>query len=109
MLAADREDKIDALVLMATSGTTGADLILEQQLHELERLKVPESEKAQKIALQKQIQAAVVSGTGWDALPEQLRKQADTPWFRTIASGHNALDRRPATPARRNASRPARR
>ncbi len=66
MLAADRENKIDALVLIATSGTTGADLILEQQRRELDRLNVPEAEKAQKIALQKQIQAAVISGTGWD-------------------------------------------
>lgn len=84
MLAADREDKIDALVLMATSGTTGADLILEQQQRELDRLKLPDAEKAQKIALQKQIQAAVISGTGWDALPEDVRKQADTPWFRSL-------------------------
>ncbi len=86
MLAADREDKIDALVLMATPGTTGAELILEQQRHELERMKLSDAEKAQKIALQKQIQAAVIGGTGWDSLslPEELRKQADTPWFRSL-------------------------
>jgi pimeloyl-ACP methyl ester carboxylesterase len=84
MLAAAREKKIASLVLMSTGGGTGADLILEQQGRELDRMKVPEAEKAQKVALQKQIQAAVVSGTGWEALPEEVRKQADTPWFRSL-------------------------
>jgi uncharacterized protein len=84
MLAAAREKKIDALVLMAATGTTGADLILEQQQRELDRLKLSDEERAQRIALQKQIQAAVISGTGWDALPEDVRKQADSPWFRSL-------------------------
>ena len=84
MLAAEREKKIGSLVLMATRGTTGADLILEQQRRELDRMKLPDAEKAQKVALQKQIQAAVVSGTGWESLPEDVRKQADTPWFRSL-------------------------
>jgi hypothetical protein len=84
MIAADREDKVDSLVLLATPGTTGAELILEQQRRELDRLKLPEAEKAQKIALQKQIQSAVVSGSGWEGVPEDLRKQADTPWFRSF-------------------------
>ena len=26
---------------------------------------------------------AVVSGKGWDALPPELRRQADTPWFKS--------------------------
>jgi uncharacterized protein len=84
MLAASREKKIGSLVLMATSGTSGADLILEQQQRELERLKVPEAERNQKVALQKQIQTAVINGSGWENVPEDLRKQADTPWFRSM-------------------------
>jgi pimeloyl-ACP methyl ester carboxylesterase len=84
MLAADRENKIGSLVLMATPGTTGADLVLEQQQRELERLGLPTAERDQKIALQKQIQAAVVSDTGWEALGEDVRKQANTPWFRSF-------------------------
>jgi hypothetical protein len=47
-------------------------------------MKVPEAEKAEKVALQKQIQAAVIGGTGWETLPEDVRKQADTPWFRSL-------------------------
>jgi len=84
MLAGAREKKIASLVLAATNGTTGADLILEQQRRELDRLNLPEAEKAQKVALQKQIQAAVVSGKGWESLPEDVRKQADSPWFRSL-------------------------
>lgn len=84
MLAASREKKIAALVLMATNGTTGAELILEQQLNELDRLELPEAEKQQKIALQRQIQAAVVGGAGWESVPPELREQADTPWFRSL-------------------------
>jgi pimeloyl-ACP methyl ester carboxylesterase len=84
MLAAAREKRIASLVLMATGGSTGAELILEQQGRELDRMKVPEAEKAEKVALQKQIQAAVIGGSGWEALPEDVRKQADTPWFRSL-------------------------
>jgi pimeloyl-ACP methyl ester carboxylesterase len=84
MLAAAREKKIDNLVLIATNGTTGAELILEQQRQELERLKLPQAERDAKIALQQQIQAAAISGTGWDAIPPELQKQADTPWFKSL-------------------------
>ena len=84
MLAGAREKKIGSLVLLATSGMSGADLILEQQQRELVHLKLSEAEKAQRVALQKQIQSAVVSGTGWESLSEDVRKQADTPWFRSL-------------------------
>jgi fermentation-respiration switch protein FrsA (DUF1100 family) len=82
--AAARENKIKALVLVATPSTTGAELILEQQRGELDRLKLSEAEKTQKIELQKQIQAAVIKGTGWESIPPELRRQADTPWFRSL-------------------------
>jgi fermentation-respiration switch protein FrsA (DUF1100 family) len=84
MIAASREKRIDALVLMGTSGTTGADLVLEQQRRELDRLKLSDAEKSEKIALQKQIQTAVIHGTGWDTLTPEVRKQAESPWFRSL-------------------------
>ena len=34
--------------------------------------------------MQKKIQDAVISGKGLDDLPEDVRKQADTPWFRSL-------------------------
>jgi uncharacterized protein len=84
MIAASREGSITAIVLAATMGTTGAELILEQQRHVLDRLKTPDAEKQAKIELQKKIQAAVLSGAGWEDIPPDLRKQADTTWFQSL-------------------------
>ena len=87
MIAATREDKITSLVLMGTPGTTGAELILEQQRHQLDLLKTPDAERQEKIALQQKIQAAVTSDKGdaaWEGIPPALRRQADTPWFRSF-------------------------
>jgi hypothetical protein len=84
ILAARREKKIGSLVLMATPGTTGAELILEQQQHQLGLINATEAEKQDKVALQKKIQQAVVTGKGWEELPAELRKQAETPWFRSL-------------------------
>jgi hypothetical protein len=76
--------KIGAIALLATPGTLGGYLVLEQQQYLLDRLKLPEEEKQSRIALQQKIQAAVVSGRGWEDIPEAFRKQADTPWFRSF-------------------------
>lgn len=84
MIAASREKSIAAIVLVATMGTTGAELILEQQRHVLERLKAPDAEKQAKIELQKKIQQAVLTGVGWEGIPPELRKQADTTWFQSL-------------------------
>lgn len=84
MLAASREKRIRALVMIAAPATTGAELVLEQQRHMLEQMKVPDAERQAKIELQKKIQSAVLTGKGWDEVPPELRKQADTPWFQSL-------------------------
>ncbi len=84
MIAATREKKIDSLVLIATIGSTGAELILEQQRHQLDLLGTKDPERQQKIDLQRKVQAAVVSGKGWEGIPPALKQQADTPWFRSL-------------------------
>ncbi|MEP6914034.1 MAG: alpha/beta fold hydrolase [Acidobacteriota bacterium] len=84
MLAAAREKKIASLVLVAAPGSSGADLVLEQQRHMLDIMKVSDEERQLKIALQKKIQAAAISDKGWEALPPDLRAQADSPWFRSL-------------------------
>jgi dipeptidyl aminopeptidase/acylaminoacyl peptidase len=84
MLAATRESKIASLVLMATIGSVGADLILEQQRHQLDLMKVSDAERQEKVDLQQKVQAAVISGQGWEGIPPEVRKQADTPWFRSL-------------------------
>jgi uncharacterized protein len=84
MLAAAREKKISALVLLAAPGTVGSDLILEQQRHLLDEMKAPEAERQAKIELQQRIHAVVIADKGWEAIPPELRAQADSTWFRSL-------------------------
>ena len=85
MLAASEEKKkIAALALIATPGTAGADLVLEQQRHLLDGMNLPDDEKQRRMDLQKRIQAAVISGNGWEAIPPAYKRQADTAWFRSF-------------------------
>jgi uncharacterized protein len=84
LLAASRERRIAALVTIAAPSVTGADRVLEQQRHVLERMDIPPAERVAKIELQSRINAAVMSGRGWEALPPEVRKQADTPWFQSF-------------------------
>ena len=84
MLAAAHEEKISSLVVMAAPGVRGSELILEQQEHLLDLMNTPAEERKAKIDLQKKIQEAVVSDKGWEEIPPDLRKQADSAWFRSV-------------------------
>ena len=86
MLLASREKRVKAAVLVAGPGTTGADLLLEQQRHQLDLMKVDSTERAAKIALQERIHAAVLKGSGWEGVPDPMRRAADTPWFQSVLS-----------------------
>ena len=83
MLAAAREKKIGSLVLMATRGTSGADLILEQQQRQLEHLKLPEAEKPSESRCRSRFKPPS-SAARVGRAAEDVRKQADTPWFRSL-------------------------
>ena len=84
LLAASREKRIAAVVSIAGPSSTGAQLVLEQQRHALDQMKLTAEERDKRIALQQQIQSAVLTGKGWDTVPPQLRKEADTPWFQSL-------------------------
>jgi uncharacterized protein len=84
MLAAAREKRIAGVVLMAGMGTTGRELILEQQESLLTRANTAEPERTAKIELQKRILEAAVAEQGWDALPPDVRRAVDTPWYRSL-------------------------
>ena len=84
LLAASKENKIAGLALIATPGIVGAELVLEQQRHALDRTVDSLVERHAKIDLQRKIHQAVISGEGWDDIPADLRRQADTPWFRSF-------------------------
>lgn len=82
LLVAGRErGKVSAIALLAGASTSGADLVLEQQKHLLAQMQMDDAQRAEKVALQEKINAAVTTGRGWQDLPEEARKVADTPWF----------------------------
>jgi pimeloyl-ACP methyl ester carboxylesterase len=84
LIAGSREEDIASLVLIAAPGTRGSELILEQQSHALDALNLPDAERAAKVELQKRIQTAVMTGVGLEGLPAEVRKIADTAWFKSL-------------------------
>ncbi len=84
LLAGSRERRIAAVVTIASPSTTGAERVLEQQRHVLEQLNTPPTDLVAKVELQTRINQAVMTGRGWDDVPADMRKQADTPWFKSL-------------------------
>jgi alpha-beta hydrolase superfamily lysophospholipase len=90
LLAASKDKRIAAVALMATSGVTGADLVLAQQQHMLDRMKLSDEERQAKVELQKQLHQAVLTGKGWDQIPPDLRRSVDNPEFQSLLSNDPA-------------------
>jgi uncharacterized protein len=84
MLAAGKENRISALVLVAAVGVTGAELNLYQVGHQFDAAKRPEADKQRTLDLQRKIQGAVLTGSGWEGIQPAVRQQADTPWFQSF-------------------------
>jgi len=84
LLAAAREKRISAVASIAGPATTGAELVLEQQQRALDQMKLTPEERDKKVALQKQIQSAVMTGKGWELVPQEERRAADTPYFQSL-------------------------
>ncbi len=84
LTAAARDGDIKALVLVATPGMAGGELVLEQQRAALAKMDLPEAEKQRRIDLQQRINEAVVTGRGWDQIPPAMRQQAESEWFRSL-------------------------
>ncbi|MBZ5558351.1 MAG: alpha/beta fold hydrolase [Acidobacteriia bacterium] len=91
LMAASKDKAIAAVGLLAANGVTGAELILAQQAHALDRLKLSAEERQAKVDLQKKIHEAVLTGKGWDALPKEVvRRQVDNPEFQSILANDPA-------------------
>jgi pimeloyl-ACP methyl ester carboxylesterase len=84
LMAAAATDDIRGVVTIDAAGASGADLILMQQQKLLDDLHLTAADRQARIELQKKIQTAVVRGSGWDGIPEPMRRQADTPWFKSM-------------------------
>ena len=81
--AAGREKRIRALGLLSAPGLTGREVVLDQQQRALARGNDSEVDRRAKIALQQRVIDAVVTGKGWETLPPDVRRQADSPWFKS--------------------------
>ena len=84
LMAAAKDRRIAAVGLIATPGATGADVVLAQQKHLLDRTKMTAEEKQVKVDEQKNIHDAVMSGKGLEALPPAVRRAVDNPEFQGI-------------------------
>src|SRR4030095_8382938 len=81
LLAASKEKKITSVVLVAANGGTRAELVLAQQQHALDRSRLSADEKQARIALQRQIHDAIITGKGMEKLPADVRRAADNAEF----------------------------
>jgi pimeloyl-ACP methyl ester carboxylesterase len=82
-VAARERDDVAAIVMIAAPSTSGSTIVLEQQKHVLDLMKMDEAERKSKIALQEKINAAVLGTGTWDDVPANVRRQAETPWFQS--------------------------
>lgn len=83
LIAASRDKTITGIVTIDAPADKGADLVLERQQRALAGLTLTDAERQSRVALQRQIDTAVLTGTGWTGVPDTLRQQADTPWFKS--------------------------
>jgi hypothetical protein len=74
---------VRAVGLIAAPGQAGREVTLMQQRQALDKLKEPEAAKQAKVDLQVKIMNAVMTGTGWETVPPELRRQSDTAWFKS--------------------------
>ena len=84
LLTVAREKRVAAVAFIEAASSSGADLTLEQQRYELDHLQLKPDEREKKIALQKQIQTAVITGKGWEGISVNERNAADTPWLQSF-------------------------
>lgn len=84
LVAGSRENDLAALILAAAPASTGGELVLEQQRYLLSKMELSPEDAQARMQLQRRIQAAVLGTGSWEGIPEALRRQADTAWFRSF-------------------------
>jgi pimeloyl-ACP methyl ester carboxylesterase len=80
---ADMEGDVRAVAMLAATAQTGYEATLAAQARTLAAAGLSPTDQQERMALQRRLLDAVATGRGWDAVPEDLRKQADTAWFRS--------------------------
>lgn len=83
LLTASRDKSIAGVALVASPGRTGREVTLEQQQLALSRTKASDMDRTSRLALQARVIEAVLTGKGWEGVPDDVRAQADTQWFKS--------------------------
>lgn len=83
MTAAGRDSHVKALALVAASGRNGRDTTIEQQTVMLAQMTLTAAERAERLSLQSRVIDATVTGSGWETVPVEVRRQADSVWFKS--------------------------
>jgi len=84
LMTAASEKRLDAVVLLATSGVPGSDLVLQQQEHALSRMNISDAEKQARIEMQRRINDAAITGKGLDGFTAAVRRQIDDLEFQSL-------------------------
>ena len=84
LATAAKENKVAAVVTIGTPSAKGVDLVLEQQRQLFEGSGTSAAAQEKAVEQQKSILQAVISGKGWDALAPDIRRQVDTPMYRSF-------------------------
>jgi pimeloyl-ACP methyl ester carboxylesterase len=90
LLSAAKEKRIAAVVLLATAGVSGADLVLAQQQHALSKSNLSDAEKQARIDMQRKINDAAITGKGLDGLTAGVRRQIDNAEFQSVLAADPA-------------------
>jgi pimeloyl-ACP methyl ester carboxylesterase len=84
LMAAAKDKKIAGVGLIATPGTTYADVALAQQKRALDRLTLTPEERQAKVDEQKKIHEAVITGKGLELLPPNVRRSVDNGEYQSL-------------------------
>ena len=84
LMTAGAEKRVRAVVLLATHGVSGSELVLQQQEHALGRMNISDSEKQARITMQKRINEAAITGKGLDGFTADVRRQIDNAEFQSL-------------------------
>src|SRR6185503_280860 len=90
LMAAAKEKRVAAAVLIATPGTTGAEVVLAQQQRLLNRMTLSPKKRQTKVDAQKQINQAVITGKDLDKLAPAVRRTVDNPEFQSFLTSDPA-------------------
>ncbi len=75
---------VRAVVTMAAAGTTGSEVVTEQQRLALDRSTLSQSERETALDVQQKILQAVIEGASWEGIPPDMRRRADTALYRSF-------------------------